>query len=212
VSATLLAGCGGGSESEGTTTTTADAAPKPARALDALVQAAHDGDEAAMRRVLTADTLLEPTALSEGLGTFSAHRARPLYVGDDWAVATISGLRTVEGMRERSAYAAAVRLVNGRWRVDLSLRVRIRILGPDPGSTTGPMPQVAAEITAPDPLAESGLWVDGAALEVKGGGTPKRGTIYGAPATDLRSGTHTAVAYARTARNGTAVAWRFNVR
>ncbi len=176
------------------------------------MRAAQDGDAAAMRRLLTADSRVQPTELSEGLGTFSAHRARRLYLGGDWAVAAVSGLRTVEGTRERGAYAAALKLVDGRWRVDLSQRVRVRILGPDPGSTVGPMPQVAAEVTAPDPLAESGLWVDGLALQVKGGGTPRRGTIYGAPASDLAPGPHTAVAYARTARNGTAVAWTFRVR
>jgi len=217
VSVALLAGCGGSSSSEGTTTTTtatttAAATPSPAKALDALVRAANEGDEAALRALLTEDSRLEPAHLAEDLRNFTGKQARQLYLGDDWAVATVAGTRSAAGMRGPTTYAAALELVDGRWRVDLSLEVRIRILGPDPGSTVGPMPQVAAEISAPDPLAESGLWVDGVPLQVKGGGTPKRGTIYGAPADDLASGSHTAVAYARTARNGTAVAWIFNVR
>jgi len=74
------------------------------------------------------------------------------------------------------------------------------------------MPQVAAELTAPTPLVESGLWVDGVELLEKGGSlSPRRGTIYGAPATPLAKGTHTAVAYARTATQATAVAWTFRV-
>jgi len=137
------------------------------------------------------------------LGAFANRRARQLYVGGDWAVASIRS--------ERRAYAAAFRLVNGRWRADLSRSVKIRVLGPDPGSNADATPQVAAEIAASAPLAESGLWVDGNALEVKGGGTPTRGTIYGAPASPLDPGTHIAVAYGRTARNATAVAWTFTV-
>lgn len=172
------------------------------------MRAAHDGDADAMRRLLTAGSRLQPAQLEQDLATFTGKAARRLYVGGDWAVASVAGARP----SGRTAYAAALRLVDGRWRVDLSLEVRIRILGPDPGSTVGPMPQVAAEITAPDPLAESGLWVDGIPLQVKGGGTPRHGTIYGAPTFDLLSGAHTAVAYARTARNGTAVAWSFDVR
>ena len=54
--------------------------------------------------------------------------------------------------------------------------------------------------------------MDGQELLEKGGGlTPKRGTIYGAPAAPLRRGMHTAVAYARTATHGHAVAWTFRV-
>jgi hypothetical protein len=173
----LLAACGG--EAPKVATPKAKAAPSPARALDALV-----------RR--------EPA-----LGMFASGHARRLYVGGDWAVASIRG--------GGEAYAAAFRLVNGRWRADLSRRVKVRVLGPDPGSKADPTPQVAAEIAAADPLAESGLWVDGEALDVKGGGSATKGTIYGAPAAPLDPGTHVAVAYGRTARNGTAVAWTFTV-
>ena len=134
---------------------------------------------------------------------FADARARRLYIGGDWAVASVrSGDR---------AYAAAFRLVDGRWRADLTRRVKVRILGPDAGTKADATPQVAAEIAAADPLAESGLWVDGQALDVKGGGSATKGTIYGAPAAALEPGTHVAVAYGRTARNGTAVAWTFTV-
>ena len=114
-------------------------------------------------------------------------------------------------MRERGAYAAALVRVAGRWRADLSGKVRIRILGPDPGERTGTMPQVAVEMFSPAPLVESGLWVDGVVLDVKGGGTPRRGTIYGAPSTPLAPGPHVATAFARSGRDATAVAWTFTV-
>jgi len=99
---------------------------------------------------------------------------------------------------------------DGRWAPDTSGLVRISILGPR-GSAAA-TPQVAAELAAKTPLVESTLWVDGTELQVKGGGlTPTRGTIYGAPSSPLRAGTHVAVAYARTASHATAVAWTFRV-
>ena len=39
---------------------------------------------------------------------------------------------------------------------------------PEPGSVAPSLPQVAAELRAPKPLVESGLWVDGKELVVKG--------------------------------------------
>ena len=46
---------------------------------------------------------------------------------------------------------------------------------------------------------------------MKGGGSPRTGTIYGAPAAPLAPGPHVAVAYGRTATAATAVAWTFRV-
>jgi DNA-binding transcriptional ArsR family regulator len=130
-------------------------------------------------------------------------RVRTLYDAGGWAV--------VQAAARGRARAWVVQRVGDRWRVDRSQRVKVRILGPDPGTKAAPVPQIAAELVAPAPLAESGLWVDGEPLEVKGGGTPRRGTIYGAPASPLAAGTHVAVAYGRTADTGTAVAWTFRV-
>ena len=58
---------------------------------------------------------------------------------------------------------------------------------------------------------ETALWLDGTELAEKGGGSPTRGTIYGAAARELPAGMHVAVGYARTATTGTAVAWVFRV-
>jgi len=120
-----------------------------------------------------------------------------LYAGGNWAVVLAGGR------------AIAVRLQNGTWHPDTSGRVKIAILGPRPGSTAPSLPQVAAELHASTPLVESGLWVDGKELVVKGGGTPTRATIYGAPAADLAPGRHVAVAYGRTDASGSARAWSF---
>jgi hypothetical protein len=108
--------------------------------------------------------------------------------------------------------AEALHLVGGEWVPDTSTAVRISILGPHPHEKVPATPQVAAELTGNAPLVESALWVDGQELLEKGGGlTPKRGTIYGTTGAPLRRGTHTAVAYARTATHGHAVAWTFRV-
>jgi hypothetical protein len=124
-----------------------------------------------------------------------------LYAGGPWAVVLHGGVAT------------AYHLVGQAWHADRSGRVRIDILGPRPGQTVSSIPQVAIQMTAKTPLIESGLWVDGTVLDVKGGGIkPEQGTIYGAPATKLAPGRHTAVGYGRTDTTGTAVAWTFSVR
>jgi hypothetical protein len=91
--------------------------------------------------------------------------------------------------------------------------VTVRPLGPDPGETTGRVPQVAAELSAPTALVDYALLVDGEPIDVRGGGlTPRRISIYGAPAAELDPGRHVAVAFARTDKAAKAVAWTFTVR
>lgn len=123
-----------------------------------------------------------------------------LYAGGDWAV-------VLDGDQ-----ATAFHRVGGAWRPDRSGLVKIKILGPEPNGTAAATPQVASELSAKSPLIESGMWVDGTEIPVKGGGlTSTRGTIYGAPGTPLAKGKHTVVAYARTANHASAVAWSFRV-
>ena len=120
-----------------------------------------------------------------------------LYQDGDWAV-------VVKGNS-----AVALHFVGDVWRPDRTGRVKIELLGPH--GVQPPTTQVAAQMRAPTPLVESSFWVDGVALLVKGGGSPTRGTIYGA--TDgLRPGKHVLVAYARTATAATAIAATFRVR
>jgi hypothetical protein len=140
---------------------------------------------------------------SSGTTTTTSAAAPPgpgttLYAGGDWAVVLDDD------------NATAFHRVAGTWKADRSGAVKVRILGPD-GTVTS-RPQVAAELSAAKPLIESGMWVDGKELVVKGGGlTATKGTIYGAPGGPLTKGTHVAVAYARTANHATAVAWSFRV-
>ncbi|HXK15781.1 MAG TPA: hypothetical protein VNH45_14695 [Gaiellaceae bacterium] len=145
-----------------------------------------------MRRLIF---LLTAVAL---VGCGSSSKNTTLYAGGDWKV-------VLDGN-----HATAFHQVAGTWKPDTSGAVKIRILAPD--GNVAPTPQVAAELSAKKPLIESGMWVDGKELLVKGGGlTSTKGTIYGAPDTPLTKGTHVAVAYARTDEHATAVAWSFRV-
>jgi hypothetical protein len=129
----------------------------------------------------------------------AAGGGRTIYQGTEWSVVVKGG------------QATALHLVEGEWQPDRSGRVKVTFLGPR--GTVTPVFQVAAELSATSPLVESALWVDGVELLEKGGGlSATRGTIYGAPVSALRRGRHVAVAYARTATSGTAVARAFRVR
>ena len=122
---------------------------------------------------------------------------RTLYAGGPWAV-------VLDGTR-----AKVFHQVGDAWRRDASRAVKIRILGPT--GTAPRVAQVAAELSATQPLIESGLWVDGIEVPVKGGGSATKGTIYGALGKPLAKGRHVAVAYGRTDAHGAAVAWSFRV-
>jgi hypothetical protein len=128
---------------------------------------------------------------------------KTLYEGSSWSVVQVTN--------GNSAFAQAFELLGNSWKPDTTKNVKIEILGPQPGSKVVKLPQVAIQITSPAPFVESALWVDGKELQEKGGGSPTRGTIYGAPAKSLAPGLHVAVGYARTNTTGTAVAWVFHV-
>jgi hypothetical protein len=133
-----------------------------------------------------------------------AGKVTTLYNGGTWSV--------VQSVRPGAAHAVAFQLIRNKWVPDQSGNVKIEILGPQPASTsTTKMPQVAIQFSASQPFVESALWVDGTELQEKGGGSPTRGTIYGAPAENLKPGQHVAVGYARTNLSGTATAWIFKV-
>jgi hypothetical protein len=121
-----------------------------------------------------------------------------LYEGTDWRV-VLKGDRAEVGHR-----------VNGKWETDTSGAVTLEILGPKPNAVATNPPQVAVAIRSEAPLVELFLWVDGNRLIEKGGGTSTNFTMYGAP-NRLDPGTHTAVAYARSASSGSAVTWKFRV-
>ena len=132
-----------------------------------------------------------------------AGKVETLYESSGWAV--------VQTHAPGKANAVVFRLVGNKWVPDRSGTVKLTILGPQPGAMAAKLPQIAVQFSGKSPFVESGLWVDGTELLEKGGGSPTRGTIYGAPATNLKPGEHVAVGYARTALSGSAVAWVFKV-
>lgn len=186
------------------------AAPDPAQALRALIDAAHDGNDRAVGALVAPGRKARALELGE-LGTFAGARPQTLYRSGVWAVAYVMSNRSGEGTRKRGAYAVALHLLGGRWRADLTGRVGVEILGPQPGTRTGVRPQLGVELRARTPLGESGLWLDGRELLEKGGGSLTRGSIYGAPDHRVSPGVHVAVAYARAGAHASAIAWVFRV-
>ena len=87
-----------------------------------------------------------------------------MFQGTEWAVVVDGGKATAQ------------HLVGGHVAAGQHGTVKIRVLGPKPGSTgNARIPQVAAALSAGEDLAESALWVDGVELLEKGGGlTPTR--------------------------------------
>jgi hypothetical protein len=146
---------------------------------------------AAMRTLIAANPKLAGTV-------------RVLSNSGTWAV-----VQTTHG---DTAHAVAFRFDGHEWVPDLTGKVKVAILGPQPGATAPKLPQVAIEIASKLPFVDSGLWVDGKELFEKGGGSATKGTIYGAPRKALEPGTHVAVGYARNIANGTAVGWVFHTR
>ncbi|HSP72080.1 MAG TPA: hypothetical protein VLN26_06910 [Gaiellaceae bacterium] len=140
-------------------------------------------------------------ATSPALPFPSGVKAEQRDVGGGWSVAW--------GTAGAKAYAVAL---HGK-DVVRSRDVKLRILGPEPGSSAASIPQVAAEIKALAPIEDSTLLVDGAPIDTKGGGpSPSYISIYGAPAAPLAGGRHVAVAFARAGEAASAVAWTFVVR
>jgi hypothetical protein len=155
--------------------------------------------------------LLALTLIAAGCGSSKATApssppqpgpGKVVFHGTEWAVVVDGGKATAQ------------HLVGGTWRPAPRGTVKIQVLGPKPNSAgNATVTQFAAALTAGDDLVESAIWVDGVELLVKGGGlTPTRGTIYGAPASALTRGKHTAIAYARTATQAATVTWTFSVR
>ena len=173
----------------------------------ALAAAACGGGSKSTTTTTTTAAVADPAAAMRALIATQpklAGTVRTLFQGSGWAV--------VQSSSPGRASAVPFRLVGGRWRADQSDKVKLKILGPEPGSPGAPRQvQVAIEISAPQPFVESALWVDGVELDDKGGGSPTEGTIYATTAHPLKPGPHVAVGYARTDTTGTAVAWVFTV-
>jgi hypothetical protein len=223
----LLAGCaGGGGEDKETSPPPPASEPleelllevertRPGVVLRDFVRAAARRDEQRMWARLSAPTRrrLGPT-----LDRFRGDAARALEleleslgrrhelilsqtITSRFAVAAVA--------RGSEAYAAALRLENGLWRLELGSPVQIRPLRPKPAETVPRRTQLAAEVTAGATIVEAGLWLDGLAFPTRGGGaTPSELTMFGEAAA-LPVGAHSVVAFASTGANAAARAWTF---
>ena len=158
-------------------------------------------------KTTTVTTAATPDPAAAMRGLIATHpelagTVRTLYQGSSWAV--------VQSAAGRNAHAVVFQLVGGKWLPDLKGKVKVKILGPQPGATAHLIPQVAIEVSSKIPFVETALWVDGNELFEKGGGSATEGTIYGAPKKALKPGPHVAVGFARTIADGAAVAWVFD--
>ena len=224
----LLAGCAGGGGEDGKTSAPPPPASEPLEelllevertrpgvVLRDFVRAAARRDEPRMWQRLSVPTRrrLGPTldhfrgdsARALELELESLGRRHELILSQTitsrFAVAAVAG--------GSEAYAAALRLENGLWRVELGSAVRISPLRPKPAETVPRRTQLAAEVTAGATIVEAGLWLDGRAFPTRGGGaTPSALTMFG-EASALHAGSHSVVAFASTGANAAARAWTF---
>jgi hypothetical protein len=108
--------------------------------------------------------------------------------------------------------AIGIEYRNRRWRELPQGGVRVRPLGPDPGSVQHrPVVQLAAQFSSPSRILQAGLWVDSSPVHAKPHGTSTRFTAYGATPR-LRAGRHHAVAFAGAPGSAQAKIWTFRVR
>ncbi|MFN2467467.1 MAG: hypothetical protein ABR521_04955 [Gaiellaceae bacterium] len=209
VLAAVLSACGGDGER-------AKPPPDPVETLRALVAAVVAGDAKALPPLLTRASRGRVTmrALERRLRPFKAAYAVQVAepAGPTWAVVAI----TNEGKGAAgspAAFAATLRREQGRWRHELDGPVRIEPIGPDPGSRERLVVQVAARIAAHVPISAAALWVDGAAVEARGGASPdgRRYTAFANLPAKLPPGRHFVVAFASAGRSASALAWAFTV-
>jgi hypothetical protein len=126
-----------------------------------------------------------------------------------WAVAALAGEQIVEGRSVHLAYAAALRFEGRAWKIELTNRVLIEPLRPEPGERLARRTQLAAQIDAARPIEEAGLWLDGDALRTRGGGTSSHSQTMFAESGRLATGPHFVIAFASAGNDAAALAWTF---
>jgi hypothetical protein len=196
----------------------AAAAPiRPSVAFAQLLDAAKAGKSAAVFAGLSAATRAHyssPAAFAKspvGVALTAAARAPHTALVDqsfpDGGAA--EAVKTPHG-----AYAGALRLEGGRWKLQVDPNVLIQPLSPQPGTVNGKVFQVASQAMLPDPVDTGALYLDGKALSTKGGATNggRTVTLYANIPKGVAKGGHTLVAYARGGAHAGALAWAFTIR
>ena len=126
--------------------------------------------------------------------------------------ADIDARTSVFGFLAPRPVAFVLHFDGSKWRRLPAGKVRVRVLGPDAGSTSSQrVLQVAAELSAPTRITQAGLWVDGRAIPGDPKGSATRFTVFG-PTPRLKSGVHTAAAFAEASGAALVKLWTFRVR
>jgi hypothetical protein len=180
---------------------------EPGEVLTRFVEAAADEDVATMWRLLSTPTRerLGPTradfadeylaGFRDGLGTFAGTDPEVVVSGADgngWGVAALAGDRVRRGEQEFATYAAALRVEDGEWRLELGAPIRLRYLDRSPPGT------VDVEIEAGNPIEAAGLWVAGEPTEAVVQGTDLSHFVVHAEQVPTTADRPVGVVFART--------------
>jgi hypothetical protein len=106
------------------------------------------------------------------------------------------------------ALAFPLRLEQRAWKIETPGPIRIRIIGPAPGSR-GTVSQVAFGTTSPATLHDAIVFVDGKLYPPNLVPSGRTATVYVTLPKALRPGVHIAVAYAEQGASVSALAWSF---
>ena len=199
----LAAGCGGSAKRA--------TPPDPGRqVLGAFLRAAASGDEAAMRKLLSPQS---SRRVSDGQLARLRRRLAPM--GNRYVLVVSERITDAFGVvaivSRTGSYAAALRRVGGTWRVELGGPVRVRALGPDPGTRQRQVRQIAAAVTGATGKGYALLWLDGLTLPAKTARLGTSLTIYANLPSRVLRGRHAVVAFASEGNQASALAWTFVV-
>jgi hypothetical protein len=216
----VLAGCGG-DETQQTTAVAppvTTAAPDPGKdAVDALLGAAAAGRTEAIWGLLSSASKerLGPTLgefksgaggeLADSLGSF---RNPKVIVSE--RITPEFGIVAIDGRQNgrKAVYAVPLRLEGTAWKLELGGPVKVKVLGPQPGSR-GLVAQIAAAVTGPGGTGTAVMYLDGHTENPKVAGTTGNSTMYANFDQALDPGRHTVVVFASDGRNAGATAWAF---
>jgi hypothetical protein len=214
--AAVSAGCGGDEPLPAISFVEGSAAAPREPGLVALrfVQAASTGDTDRMRALMSADTrtAFGPGAaadVSRQLAGFQGARIVLSRALDErWAVGAVSG-RAEDG--DPAAWGAALRLENGRWRVELG-GVFFTRLRPAPAGEAEPDAEIRVEAQAGGEVDDVRLWLGNRELRVHAFRRQAfTREIWGRLQAELPEGRYTLVAFATSGDTAGALAWPFDV-
>jgi hypothetical protein len=198
-----LTACGGSSDKQ--------PADPGAAVLAAFIAAAGHGDTKAMRTLLSAQS---QTRVSDAALGALAKRLRPFARGNRLVVSEriTDSFGVVAAVRQPATFAAAMRLAAGNWKLELGGPIRIRPLGPRPGSRERRVRQVAAAIDNASEGGEALLYLDGqAAPDAKVYRFRDQLSVVSNLPTAVPKGRHSVVVFAGSPSTATARGWTFVV-